>query len=60
MNLYKRSLHGTAMHGDAWKVFCKEMVDKQYGDEPLRDAWSWFLSGWLAKAKQQDQLRNRR
>lgn len=47
------------MHGDAWAAFAKEaqrekITSAQYVDE----LWPWFLKGWLAKAKQHDQLRN--
>lgn len=46
-------------HGDAWKYFSKAMAGKQYGAEETRDAWAWFLTGWLAKARhRQDLLRN--
>ena len=47
-------------HGDAWRYFCKEMAGKLYSLENQQNAWNWFLDGWLAKAKQQDTLRNRR
>jgi hypothetical protein len=31
---------------DAWRAFKKKMRGRQYGMEPLSDAWVWFLSGW--------------
>ena len=35
----------------AWCRFCDCMEDKQYGYEPTRDAWAWFLAGWMAHIK---------
>lgn len=36
---------------DARLAFIKAMLGCQYGDEPLLDAWSWFLTGWNARDK---------
>jgi hypothetical protein len=47
-------------HGEAWRRFCKEMAGRRYGDDETRQAWLFFLAGWLGKAKQQDELRGRR
>lgn len=47
-------------HGDAWRYFADEMLGRQYGADETRQAWLFFLAGWLAKAKQRDSLRGRR
>lgn len=44
------------IHGDAWKYFRQ---DTQPEHRTL-ELWCAFLRGWLAKAKQRDDLRNRR
>lgn len=43
-----------AVHGDAWRYFCREMQGRQYGEQEQeqRDAWLWFLTGWRAKGEQ--------
>lgn len=28
------------------EAFVKEMIDKEYGYDPLFSAWLWFLAGW--------------
>lgn len=40
-------LPGSITHDDAWKAFGQKMIGRQYGREETRDAWFWFLSGWL-------------
>lgn len=30
----------------AWKSFVIEMRDKQYGQEPLMQAWGFYRKGW--------------
>ncbi len=32
----------------AFPAFVQEMKERQYGREPLNDAWQWFKSGWEA------------
>lgn len=32
-----------ANHPTAWPAFVKAMRGRQYGSEPARDAWLWFL-----------------
>jgi hypothetical protein len=34
----------------AEKAFLKEMENRQYGEEETRDAWGWFIAGWVASA----------
>lgn len=33
-----------------WGAFCREMRDKDYGREPLIQAWHFFKRGWAACA----------
>jgi methylphosphotriester-DNA--protein-cysteine methyltransferase len=33
----------------AWIAFCGEMAGRQYGEEEEREAWLWFLGGWLSR-----------
>ena len=44
-------------HGEAWRYFSGEMTGRQYGETETRDAWLWFLAGWLSKAKQRQNFR---
>lgn len=30
-------------------AFVEEMRGREYGHEPLLDAWLWFVSGWNAR-----------
>lgn len=32
----------------AWKAFIQEMQNKNYGFDPLLQAWGFFKSGWEA------------
>lgn len=32
----------------AYRAFARAMEDKQYGREPLQNAWGWFRAGWDA------------
>jgi hypothetical protein len=32
-----------------WEAFKEEMKDKQYGREPLNQAWWFFRLGWEAR-----------
>jgi len=43
-------------HGDAWKYF----RDGTQPNERTLELWCAFLRGWLAKARQRDDLRRRR
>ena len=54
------ALPNTVRHGEAWRYFSIEMRGKLYGEDETRQAWDFFLAGWLAKAKQQDKLRGKR
>lgn len=36
---------------ECFKYFCLEMDTRQYGRDPLFQAWGFFLSGWIAKRK---------
>lgn len=33
------------VHAKRW--FCQAMLGRQYGYDPLLDAWNWFLKGWF-------------
>lgn len=49
---------GALSHGEAFKTFVQ--LHRYNGSEDVvarREAWKWFLAGWLAKARQQDLLR---
>lgn len=35
-------------HPGAYKRFCWEMENHQFGIEPTQDAWDWFVIGWNA------------
>lgn len=50
----------TRRHGDAYKFFKQETFGRRYGPEEESQAWSFFLAGWLAKARQADILRGKR
>lgn len=49
-----------AVHGVAWKYFCKEMANRQYGAEEQRDAWLWFLMGWTSNARAENLIKAHR
>lgn len=42
---------------DLKTAFATEMVGRQYGDEPLVDAWLWFAAGWGAASVEVERLR---
>ena len=41
--------HPPANFPYAWTAFVLMMRGRQYGCEPARDAWLWFLTGWNAR-----------
>lgn len=50
-------------HGAAWAAFRDALTRQQVLTVPatfLRELWLMFLKGWLAKARQADELRGRR
>lgn len=32
----------------AWDSFCEQMRDRQYGWDPVTQAWFWYRLGWAA------------
>jgi hypothetical protein len=48
----KKDFPGSTMHGECWKAFVGHMHGKQYGWDPLLQAWHDFLAGWKAKCLQ--------
>lgn len=55
--IYARIWDENAYMHLAWSAFCSEMVDKQYGAEPLNQAWGFFKSGWEARNHELRRLR---
>jgi hypothetical protein len=35
----------------AWPSFVEEMKNREYGQEPLQQAWGFYKSGWEARNK---------
>ena len=50
--LTKEECIGAQTYGEAYRLFTRTMLGKQYGREETLDAWLWFLAGWKAKCDQ--------
>lgn len=44
----KLGIERAETHHPAWRPFVHEMADKQYGWDPLNQAWYFFKAGWEA------------
>lgn len=41
----------TAVDHPAWEAFVRQMRTKDYGREPLNQAWYFFKEGWEAEER---------
>lgn len=57
MNIYSlvaahpQEFHFRAENPEAWEHFARRMACRQYGLEKSKDAWEWFLLGWVCGAE---------
>jgi hypothetical protein len=47
------------IYAEAYMYFCELIGDSYTPQHITARNWSWFLQGWLAKAKQADRLENK-
>lgn len=52
LNKFKESGFNVIHEHPAWKSFVTQMSNKQYGIEPLLQAWHFFRIGWDAEDEQ--------